>query len=231
MDLDPIRRRLLELLEENDTDLKNVSLALKRNAAYLHQFVYRGTPKVLPEDVRAGLSRILGVPEPELKHGTALSPIPSGEHAEEPLRRRRPAGFREVPEIDVKASAGGGSNPDDWEERTIDVWLFPDPVIRHEFRTKPNGLCMLTIHGDSMEPMLSSGDRILIDKSQQAPVPPGIFVIWDGMGLVAKRLEHVPNSNPPKLIIKSVNPAYQDYERSVDDVRIIGRVIWSAKRL
>ena len=37
---------------------------------------------------------------------------------------------------------------------------------------------MITVDGDSIEPLLSSGDRILIDVSRQVPVPPGIFVIW-----------------------------------------------------
>ena len=52
----------------------------------------------------------------------------------------------------------------------------------------------VTIDGDSMEPVLSTGDRIMVDTSQRVPVPPGIFVIWDGMGLVAKRVEHAPNT-------------------------------------
>jgi len=82
-----------------------------------------------------------------------------------------------------------------------------------------------------MEPLLSSGDRILIDTSQRAPVPPGIFVIWDGIGLVAKRIDHEPNSVPPKLVIKSVNPEYHTYSRNADEVNIVGRVIWAAKRL
>jgi phage repressor protein C with HTH and peptisase S24 domain len=41
---------------------------------------------------------------------------------------------------------------------------------------------MITVDGDSMEPLLSSGDRILIDTSRRVSVPPGIFVISDGMG-------------------------------------------------
>src|SRR5262249_38086124 len=36
---------------------------------------------------------------------------------------------------------------------------------------------MITVDGDSMDPLLSSGDRILIDTSQRIPVPPGIFVL------------------------------------------------------
>ncbi|HJP55021.1 MAG TPA: S24 family peptidase [Rhodospirillales bacterium] len=98
-------------------------------------------------------------------------------------------------------------------------------------RVRPDDLRMITIDGDSMYPLLSSGDRILLDTSQRIPVPPGIFVIWDGMGLVAKRVEHVPNSDPPKVIIKSVNPEYDTYERDAEEVHIIGRVVWTARRL
>jgi phage repressor protein C with HTH and peptisase S24 domain len=72
---------------------------------------------------------------------------------------------------------------------------------------------------------------ILVDTSQRVPVPPGIFVIWDGMGIVAKRIDHVPHSEPPKIVIKSINPEYQTYERDGEEVNIVGRVIWAARRL
>jgi len=151
----------------------------------------------------------------------------------EPRRRRsKPLaeGFSAVTEIDVRASAGPGAINDGLEE-SKETWLLPDPIIRHEFRARAMDLHIVTIDGDPMEPLLSSGDRILIDTSQRVPVPPGIFVIWDGLGIVAKRIEHIPHSEPPKIVIKSVNPEYQTYERDGDEVNIIGRVIWAAKRL
>ncbi len=90
---------------------------------------------------------------------------------------------------------------------------------------------MITVDGDSMEPLLSSGDRLLIDLSRRVPVPPGIFVIWDGMGLVAKRIEHVPLSEPPRVRIKSVNPDYPGYERLAEEIRVVGRAVWVSRRL
>ncbi len=147
-----------------------------------------------------------------------------------PYGRRGVEGFSAVTEIDVRASAGPGAFNEGFEE-TKETWLFPDNVIRHEFRARAEDLHIVTIDGDSMEPTLSSGDRIMIDTSQRVPVPPGIFVIWDGMGIVAKRVEHVPHSEPPKVIIKSLNPEYQTYERDAEEVNIVGRVIWAAKRL
>ncbi|HSF96920.1 MAG TPA: S24 family peptidase [Thermohalobaculum sp.] len=236
MDLDPVRLKVLKLIKDRDTDLKNASIAIGRNAAYLHQFVYRGTPKVLSEDDRAALADHLGCESDELRHKKApqRKPRKKAEPRENVVRPSSPSappeGYMAVPEIDVRASAGPGALNEGFEE-TKEMWFFPDPVIRHEFRARPADLRMITIDGDSMEPLLSTGDRILIDVSQRVPVPPGIFVIWDGMGLVAKRIEHEPNSEPPKVVIKSVNPEYETYERDAEEVHIIGRVVWTARRL
>ena len=237
MDLDPIRLKIMKLIQNSDSDLKNASIAIGRNAAYLHQYLYRGTPKILPEDAREALAAHLGVDDDSLRPPGSVKPEPV-EAAPDvatvaPTRRRaRPSvdGFAAVSELDVRASAGAGAIFDGLEESRA-TWLFPDPVIRHEFRARPEDLRILTIDGDSVEPLLSSGDRILIDTSQRVPVPPGIFVIWDGMGIVAKRVEHVPNSEPATIVIKSVNPDCQTYERGAEEVNIIGRVIWSARRL
>ena len=235
--LDPIRLRVLQLVQARGTDLKKASLALGKNAAYVHQFIYRGTPKILPEDVREALAHYLGVDDSELRHAD-LPPrkprtdtLPQAvDSPRRPPRAKGTEGFSAVSEIDVRASAGPGAINDGLEESKA-TWLFPDSIIRHEFRARAEDLHIVTIDGDSMEPLLSSGDRILIDTSQRVPVPPGIFVIWDGMGIVAKRIEHVPHSEPPKIVIKSINPEYQTYERDGEEVNIIGRVIWAAKRL
>lgn len=235
MDLDPTRLRIMRLIQASDSDLKNASRAIGKNDAYLHQYLYRGTPKVLPEDVREDLAALLKVVPDELRPVAERRPPvtpPAAPGTLGPVQRERLslAGFVAVTEIDVRASAGPGALEEGLEEAK-GTWLFPDPVIRHEFRTRPEYLHIITIDGDSMEPLLSTGDRILVDTSQCVPSPPGIFVIWDGLGLVAKRVEHVPNSDPPVVTIKSVNPEYQTYERGAEEVKVIGRVIWAAKRL
>ena len=240
MDLDPIRLRVLELIERTGTDLKKASLACGKNAAYVHQFIYRGTPKILPEDVREQLAKHLGVHDRALRHPEVPQRKPASRHenghdeqldADGHKRPRRSAvGFSPITEIDVRASAGPGAFHEGLEEAKT-TWLFPDDVIRHEFRARAEDLHIVTIDGDSMEPLLSCGDRIIVDTSRRVPAPPGIFVIWDGMGIVAKRVEHVPHSDPTKVIIKSLNPEYQTYERNAEEVNIIGRVVWASKRL
>ena len=70
MKLDPVRRKLLEAVAHRDppTDLKKASLFCGKNHAYLHQFVHRGTPRKLPEDVRHALALHLGIDEQSLRH-------------------------------------------------------------------------------------------------------------------------------------------------------------------
>ncbi len=236
MDLDPTRLRVMKLIQERGTDLKNASIAIGRNAAYLHQYITRGTPKVLPEDAREALATLLGVPDSELRpppeRDVRLPAVLESPDVTPPRRRARALmdGFAAIAELDVRASAGPGALNEGLEDAKA-TWMFSEAMIRHEFRARPEDLRVITIDGDSMEPLLHSGDRILVDTSQRVPVPPGIFVIWDGMGVVAKRVEHIPNSEPATVVIKSVNPDYQTYERIAEEVSIIGRVIWAARRL
>jgi phage repressor protein C with HTH and peptisase S24 domain len=235
MELDPIRVRLLSLLKKTGSNMKTASLGIGKNPAYLHQFIYRGTPKVFPEDVREALAKYLGVEDSLLRHPQipprrSPSDAAQREDEEDGAQPRRRSGLAEIHEIDVRASAGPGAVHDGIED-SKERWFFPESVVRHELRARPDDLRMITIDGDSMEPLLASGDRILVDTSQRTPVPPGIFVIWDGLGLVAKRAEHIPNSDPPRIIIKSVNPEYPTYERDAEEVNMVGRVIWAARRI
>ena len=189
-------KRLLRLLAANGLNLSTASLALRRNAAYLHQFVNWGTPKVVAEDDREILAEHLDCRPEFLKHDWSVR------HKVRPKRPplsgpySAPKGYSVVPETDVRRAAGEGA----WNgglEEAKEAWLFADPLIRHEFRAESGGLWMIPVDGDSMEPLLSSGVRVLIDASRTVPVPPEIFVFWDGMGLVAERIEHVPHSDPP----------------------------------
>jgi len=53
-----------------------------------------------------------------------------------------------------------------------------------------------------------------------------IYVLWDGQGLVVKRLETIVGE-PGKLRVISDNRAiYEPYSVNADDVHILGRMIW-----
>ena len=48
---------------------------------------------------------------------------------------------------------------------------------------------------------------------------------------LAKRLEHIPNSDPPRVRIISDNPLYKPYEGSGEEVNIIDRIRWFAREM
>jgi phage repressor protein C with HTH and peptisase S24 domain len=64
--MDEVRKNLLEAAQDHGKELKELSLAIGKNHAYIHQFIYKNTPKRLHADDRAELSRILNIPETKL---------------------------------------------------------------------------------------------------------------------------------------------------------------------
>ncbi len=116
-------------------------------------------------------------------------------------------------------------------EKQGDPYYFRRSWLRNRLNAEPDNLRMVHVEGDSMEPTLCHGDMILIDITKTNPSPPGIFVLFDGLALLAKRLEFIPQSTPPSLRILSDNPQYHPYERKLHETNIVGRVIWFAREI
>lgn len=138
-----------------------------------------------------------------------------------------------VPEYDVRALSGAGGaleavsdNPD----AVLRTYAFPKDAFSQTFGASPAGIAVLEVIGDSMLGTLNPGEKVFVNTGDRSPTPPGIFVVWDGMGLVLKRVEYIPHSDPPKVRIVSDNKAYQPYERLLDEAYIQGRVVGSWQR-
>jgi len=69
------------------------------------------------------------------------------------------------------------------------------------------------------------GEKVMADVGDRSPSPPGIFVLWDGLGIVLKRVEYIPFSDPPTVRISSDNQRYEPYERTLEEAHILARVI------
>ena len=89
--MDSVRELVVGRLAEIGETLKSASEKLGRNHAYLQQFVQRGTPARLPEDVRRDLAALLGVDEARLR-GEAP---PRRREARTAAGEPRPAGLGE----------------------------------------------------------------------------------------------------------------------------------------
>lgn len=107
----------------------------------------------------------------------------------------------------------------------IDTWKIPEQVLRRRLPGSIKAVHIVECEGDSMEPRIRDGDFVFIDTGRRMPSPPGIFALNDGFGQTLKRLELIPNSEPPRVMIIPENPRHQTYERNLDEVAIIGRYL------
>lgn len=139
-----------------------------------------------------------------------------------------------IPEIDARAAAGenSGSVQDlrhQEAEITVGRFGFPASAFREVYGAAPEQARIISVVGDSMAPTILPGQKIMVDTSDKSPTPPGIFLVWDGMGMVIKRVEFVAHSDPPRVKISSDNQRYDPYERTIGEAYIQGRVVgtWS----
>lgn len=139
-------------------------------------------------------------------------------------------GIARITEWDAAGGAGSGIENQDKPAELV-IHYFAEITIRHELNARPENCHIIRVVGDSMEPKLLNGDRVMFDVSKTLPSPPGIFVVNDGMGLVVKRLEHVHGSDPATVRLISDNPLHEPYELLLEEARIVGRVIWFSRRL
>lgn len=142
-------------------------------------------------------------------------------------RTPQPRAGREIVTVQglrVQAALGGGVEISDESEGQ--PFYFRKSFIDRIARGGPARLRVIELTGDSMLPTLLGGDVALIDLASTDPASaPGLYCVWTGTGRVVKRVSVVPGERP-KLRLQSDNPAYQPDEVDLDEVRVIGRVIW-----
>ena len=208
------RERLRQLKQEQGVSYAQLARLLGRNAAYLQQFVERGSPRELGERDRRLLAGFFGVAETEL--GASQETSSTG--------GRAVGGWIDVPRLALDASAGPGAVPA--EEIPYDTFRFSRRWLAEQ-NLAPDQLSSITVAGDSMEPLIRAGDEILVDRTPR-PLRDGIHVVRLGEVLHVKRLQAGP---PGRVVLISANEAYPPMEVALDEIDIIGRVVWKGGRV
>jgi phage repressor protein C with HTH and peptisase S24 domain len=212
--IDP-RLTLERLCAERGEDFAGLSRMLGRNPAYIQQFVRRGVPKRLKEEERRKLARYFSISESMLGGPADAEPQ---EHGLVPIKRHQ-----------VAASAGPGAVVA--EHLGKPYFGFEERWLKALTPSRPSDLSMIRVDGDSMAPTLNDGDDILVDLGDCADrLRDGIYVLRIDDALVVKRLALNPTGR--RVTVQSDNPAYPDWpDCSLDDIKCIGRVIWSGRRI
>lgn len=208
------RAELERLKQAHGDDYAALSRIVGRNPAYIQQYIKRGSPKNLPERERSILARYYGV-DPRL--------LGAPEAADGAKR----GGLKLVPKLAVGASAGAGALAEG--EALAGKVGFDEGWLR-KLGVEPANVSLIRVDGDSMQPTLSDGDDIMVDKGAALkPLRDGIHVIRIDGSLMVKRLARAPGG---RLSILSDNPAYPGWlDRDPAEVQVIGRVVWVGRRL
>lgn len=106
----------------------------------------------------------------------------------------------------------------------LNEWALPKQLLANQVGSDST-MRIIQVMGDSMQPEFNPGDRVMVNTADRIPSPPGVFVLWDGFGLIIKRCEMVPHSNPARVILSSANSNYATYEMESKELDIQGRVI------
>ena len=137
-----------------------------------------------------------------------------------------------IPLYNVSAAAGHGAVVD--HEEVVDSLAFKRDWISHTLHAQPGDLYLINVQGESMTPTLHPGDVILVDRRNGENITTdGVYVIRMGDSLLVKRIQRLPGKT---LRISSDNPAYQSFELKLDaanddELSVIGRVVWSGRRM
>jgi len=228
-DVSAVARRLKQIRTRAGLSIRQVAeaLGMEHGSSYQH-YEDRFKKPLLPLDMILRLMPIFGPRGVDAAELFALAGVDGSGQRPLPSIARPEVGapMMRIDELDVRASAGnGGSSLTDENARTVAAWQIPSEIVRGYTTAPAAELRIITVLGDSMEPTLLPGQRVLVDTADQRPSPPGVFVVWDGLGLVVKRVQVLPHTDPPRVKITSDNQNYEPYERTLDEAYIQGRVI------
>ena len=224
---DPFRTRLRELLRRNGLNMRQASLAIGRNHSFLQQYLTREHPRVLRHGDSEALANLLGCEPGELRH-----PVVPPRRPAKRQRRRPPAGtpVAEIPEL-VGSAAGACLAHNEAVPRESPRWYLPDAMLRQDTGANPGNLRIVRVRGGAMEPLLSGGDRLVIDTARTRPTTGELCVLWDGNGLAVRRVEIVHGTEPAQWRLTTANPNYAPIKSLAGETRIVATVLWMFRRL
>ena len=134
-----------------------------------------------------------------------------------------------IPFYDVQASAGSGSVVH--QERLRGRLAFRADWVHGELKVAPESLALITATGDSMQPTIGHGDLLLLNTHETAVTGDAIYALQFHDVLLIKRVQLLVDGT---LVIRSDNPAYAEQRVRIEEgapLRIVGRIVWIAKRM
>src|SRR5215475_8364006 len=160
--MDTARSAIVSRVAQLGLSLSELSLKVGKNHAYFQQFIKRGVPGRLPEEVRGRVAEILGIDERILKE-----PSSSSEFAKLNTEFRS---ARVTTWIPVYGHAMGGKDGEFILSGNEVSEVIAPPSLSHI----PDAYAVYVV-GDSMEPRYFAGETVFVNP--RLPISRGSFVV------------------------------------------------------
>ena len=217
-----ISAALKSLRDQTGLSIRDVAegLGMKSGSSYSH-YEMRFKKPWLPMDVAMKLSDLFGRYGVDRDEVLALA----GPGARGSAVFTAPASSDDlIPIYNVAASAGHGALMASPEE-IVDRLAFPPGYLRKITSARPADLAIIGVKGESMLPTLADNDVVMVDTGKTDLSFEGLFVLRDGgASLLVKRIGRASRADHVMLI--SDNRLYPPVERSVQDIEVVGKVVW-----
>jgi len=161
--------------------------------------------------------------------GTNPGWLLTGEGARQKGDAQAQEGYVMFPRYELQAGAGPGRLVE--SEQVVDFVSFKEDWVRNYLRVPRQNLALLDVKGDSMSPTMNDGDLILVDLRSSRLEDSAIYVIQFDDALLVKRIQRRFDGT---VVIISDNPVYEPeiiLKERAESLRIVGRVIWTGKKV
>jgi len=196
--MDPARNLIVSRVAELGLSLSELSLSVGKNHAYFQQFIKRGVPHRLPEEVRGRVAEILKIDERLLKGAVSKSSFmvakPSVDH------RGAVKGATWIP---VFGQAVGGKDG----EFVLDGNQVSEVLAPASLANVPGAYAVYVV-GDSMEPRYFAGEIAFV--SPRLPISRGAFVVvqvaGNAEGAFRAFVKRLVSQDTKRLRLEQYNP-------------------------
>ena len=218
--MDPVRSLIVSRVAQLGLSLSELSLRVGKNHAYFQQFIKRGVPNRLPEEVRGRVAEILKVDEGQLKGG-GLKPL---------IATPRPhAGYQSAVKITawipVYGQAVGGKDG----EFILSGNQVSEVLAPASLSNVPNAYAVYVV-GDSMEPRYFAGETVFVNP--RLPISRGAFVVAQissgNEGASRAFIKRFVSQDSRRLRLEQYNPK-KTLEFPVSKVVSVHRVMMSGE--
>lgn len=157
-------------------------------------------------------------------------PDQMGMHGDRPDPSIQPSELVYIREVDISYAMGDGLVVEDYP--SVGLVPFNLDFVRKLSPSDTDHLFIATGQGESMEPTLLRSDMLMIDTTKrQIGMSEGIWALTYAGGGMVKRVRRVREAGRDMFLLLSDNPVVPPQSAEIEDVNIVGKVVWVGRRM